>query len=229
MFPLFPLFITATVTNEYYFSGEKRKRKLQYLQQLLRDGESPERAAQTVEERERMVTPEYHSQRQPPPVFVVPSNSNFQPLAATSSNAVDPVFPLTTCYDRQLGRTAPSYASYEDTWSTQIYQSSPSVTIPSWTVPSWMPNVDYATTASSRSDEFQYTPPPHVHHTFEQVPTPPQQSRTPDSDLFLLGTYGHCRRADSRQPMGIPNVSVPSSACSASSSPFHYARYAALP
>ena len=220
-------FVRTTALNHFRHTGEKRKRKLQYLQQLLRDGESPEQAAQTVEEQERMVTPEYHTQTQQPPAFVVPSNSNFQSFAATSSNAIEPIFPSSSSsYDRQFGRTPPNYDTYDNSWSTQMYHSSPNVNISAWTVPSWMPNVDYATTASSRSDEFQYTPPSHTHHNFEQVPTPPQPSRTPDPDLFLLGTYGHCRRADSQQPMSVRNMSLPSST---SSSPYHYTKYAGVP
>ncbi|KAF1969570.1 hypothetical protein BU23DRAFT_237773 [Bimuria novae-zelandiae CBS 107.79] len=205
---------------------EKRKRKLQYLQQLLEDGESPEQAAQAVEEvdRERMVTPEYHAQRSPASTFTLPSNASFHPLAVTSGNAIDPIFG--TSYERQLGRTPQNYAPYETSWSAPMYSSSPNVDMAAWSVPTWMHNVNYTPSTSSRPEEFQYTPPTHAHPTFEQLPTPPQQSRTPDPDLFVLGSYGHCRRIDSHQAMGIPNASLPSSA---SSSPFHYAKYAGVP
>ncbi|KAJ4295237.1 hypothetical protein N0V90_007248 [Kalmusia sp. IMI 367209] len=166
---------------------EKRKRKLQYLQQLLKDGESPEEAAKAVEEahRERVATPEYHAQGPPAPSFTLPSNDPFPPLASTSGNAIDPVFSTSaTTYDRHLGRAPQNYSTYENPWSSSMYDQTPSVNMATWNVPNWMPNVDYTPPTSSRLEGFEYTPPSRTHHTFEQLPTPPQQSRTPDPDLF---------------------------------------------
>jgi hypothetical protein len=203
--------------------GEKRKRKLQYLQQLLKDGESPEQAALAVEEaeQERMVTPEYHNQGSPAPAFTLPSNARFQPLAVTCGNSTNPIFSTaTTSYDRYFGRPSQNYA-YESNWNAAMYEHPSNVTVSSWNIPMWMPTVDYTSSVSSGPEDM-YTPPQHTHHTFEQHPTPPQQSRTPDPDLFVLGSYGHCRRFDDQQTMGISNVCLPSSAAP---SRFPYTRY----
>ncbi|KAF9741560.1 hypothetical protein PMIN04_007943 [Paraphaeosphaeria minitans] len=204
---------------------EKRKRKLQYLQQLLRDGESPEDAAQAVEEahQERMVTPEYQIQTQPAPAFPPPPNSRFPPPAVTSDKPMDSVISAATgSYDRQFGRPFQNYTAYESTWNHLMYEHTSNVNVSTWTVPIWMPNVDYTPPVSSSGAEGLYTPPQQTHHTFDQLPTPPQQTRTPDPDLFVLGPYRHCRRFDSQQNMGISNASLPSSAAS---SPFAYTRY----
>ncbi|KAK7182707.1 hypothetical protein DPSP01_009613 [Paraphaeosphaeria sporulosa] len=203
---------------------EKRKRKLQYLQQLLRDGESPEDAAQAVEEahQERMVTPEYQVQTQAAPAFPLPSSALFPPTVVTSGNSMDSIFSAaTTSYDRQFGRPSQNYTACEGTWNNTMYGHTSNVNMSTWNVPIWMPNVEYTPSVSSGAEDL-YTPPQQTHNTFEQLPTPPQQPRTPDPDLFVLGSYGHCRRFDSQQTMGISNVCLPSSAAS---SPFPYMRY----
>lgn len=204
---------------------EKRKRKLQYLQRLLKDGESPEQAAQTIEEayRERTVTPECQSQRPPAPNFVMPPNASFHPLGATSGNAIDPTLSsLTMPFGRQFDRTTHNYPDYDNAWGTQMYSPSSDVNITAWTVPNWIPNVQYTASASSRPEGFRYTPSSHSHYTFERLSAPPHQSRTPGPELFDLGSYGNRRGVDSHQTMEISTVSLPSSA---SSSPFQYTTY----
>lgn len=173
-----------------------------------------------------MMTPEYQDEKQQQshhPIYMFPSQGNYRPMTVTSGNTIDPIpsSPVID-YNRQLDHARHPYNTYENAWHAPMYDSPPNINLPGWTIPNWMPNVDLASTESSRPDDFHYTP-PHRHNAFEQLPTPPQQSRTPDSELFLLGSYGHCRKADSQQPMGIANVSLSSSA---SSSPFHYTRYA---
>lgn len=211
----------GTASDE--LSGEKRKRKLQYLQQLLTDGDSPDETTQAVEEthRERMVTPDYHTQTQPLPAFTFSSNARFPPSAVTSGNSTDPIFSTETAYDRQWGRPPQDYAAYESTWSNAIYEHPSNINMSTWNVPVWMPNVDYTPSVSSGTESL-YTPPQHIHHTFEQLPTPPQQSRTPATGSFVIESYGHCRGFDTQQTMGISNVCLPSSAAS---SPLPYTRY----
>lgn len=170
-----------------------------------------------------MVTPEYHARTTSGALFTLPSNTNFHPLAATSGNAIESTFATSaTSYGRQFNRPSQHYAPLGTTWDTAVYGSPSSVDVSAWNVPNWMPNVDYTPSVSSRSEDFQYTPPQRVHHTFEQLPTPPQHHCTPEPDLYGMGAYGHSRRADSHHPMGIPNANLPSSA---SSSPFQYTRY----
>ena len=164
-----------------------------------------------------MVTPEYQNQGLPAPTFTLPSNVDFQPH--------DPVFATSTaCYDNQVGRVSHDSPAYESSWSRPTYDCFAGANMTAWTVPNW--NVDYSTSGSTRSDSFHYTPPSHPYHTSEQLPTPPQQCRTPDLDLFMLGSYGHCSRINNQQPIGVPNMSGPSST---SSSPFHYTRFAGVP
>lgn len=204
--------------------GEKRKRKLQYLQHLLNDGDSPEEAIQAAEaaHQERMVTPEYQVYAQPAPVFPLQSNGHFSPSGAIDVNSMDPVFSaVTTSYDHQFGRLSQNYTAYESAWNQPMYEHISNVNVPSWTIPLWMPNVDHTPSVSSVAEDI-YTPPQPTHQTLDQVPTPPQQSRTPDRELFILGSYGHCRRFGSQHTMGTSNMCLPSSA---SSSPSPYSRY----
>ncbi|KAF2690170.1 hypothetical protein K458DRAFT_289408 [Lentithecium fluviatile CBS 122367] len=201
---------------------EKRKRKLQYLQQLVNDDDSSEQEAAQLAEQDqaqRLVTPEFVEQRPTARSMVLPSNSGYSTLSPTSGNMLNPMLATSAApYDTQYRPSSQPLPSYEPTWPVSVYDPIPPINISSWNVPNWMPSIDYTPPMTSRSDAFQFTP-PHSHHSFEELSTPPQQSRTPDSDLFMLGSYSRCsRRLDSH----FSNASVPSSAAS---SPFCHTQY----
>ncbi|KAF2471822.1 uncharacterized protein BDR25DRAFT_367683 [Lindgomyces ingoldianus] len=193
---------------------EKRKRKLQYLQQLIRDQGStdqltPKAQKSSHEARTRSISSEYHV---PGPILdrVFSSNIEFNSLSSTSENVIDPVLATTTTFDDHLLTTAattPPFANIEPAWNPPIYEHPAQVNLASWNVPQWIPSVDFAPQLHGGHEDFQFTP-PHTQQAFEQLPTPPQQPHepVPNADLFILGSYGHCRRTTG-QSQGISSVS----------------------
>ncbi|KAF2734258.1 hypothetical protein EJ04DRAFT_248339 [Polyplosphaeria fusca] len=191
---------------------EKRKRKLQYLQQLLRDGPA-DQASQSLDPNEdgrtRSLSAEYHPPTPFPPIA----------YALPSSSAVDPALSTTASYDSRLLATSQSYQPIEPSWSAQLYDGPPHVS--SWNIPHWMPSIDYAPPVQSGQGDFSFS---HAQPSFEGMPTPPQQREPAADNLFILGSYGHCRRwpADN-QSESISSVSL------RSSSPYDQAQYYSAP
>ncbi|KAF1950927.1 hypothetical protein CC80DRAFT_220110 [Byssothecium circinans] len=203
---------------------EKRKRKLQYLQQLIRDEGSAEDEPVDSTEHEhtqdqRVLSPEYFS---PAPVarnMTLPSNEHYPALSSSSGNVIQPTLAATTApYPTQYPGTAPTYSHFEPPWTTPLYDIPPPVNISTWNIPTWIPNIEFSPPMTTRSaDDFRFTPPPHSHDSFDLLPSPPSQAHTPDPDLFMMGTYSACRRRP-EQGMGNSCMSLPSS-------PFFHPRY----
>ncbi|KAF2642557.1 hypothetical protein P280DRAFT_267921 [Massarina eburnea CBS 473.64] len=192
---------------------EKRKRKLQYLQQLIHDGGSAdERPTEptTHFQGQRILSPEYYPPTPMTSTMPPPSNGHYDAIVSSSDNAVDPILatPIAS-YQNQFPASAPAYRPYEPIWAPQSYDVAPPINVSTWTVPSWIPNIEFSPPLTTRSaDDFQFTPPPQE-HTFDQLPTPPRKAHTPDPDQFTLGNY---RRRYEQSMGGDPcRMSLPSS------------------
>jgi hypothetical protein len=160
------------------------------------------------------MTPEYTEQKPAARSMVLPSSGGYSTLSFTSGTMLNPMLATSaTPYDNYYRTSSQPLPPFDSAWSVPSYE--PHINMSSWEVPNWMPNVDYSTPPmTSRSDAFQFTP-PQSHHSYEEISPPPQQSRTPEPDLYMMG---HQRRPDSY----FSNVSVPSSAAS---SPYCHTRY----
>lgn len=140
------------------------------------------------------------------------SSPNFNALSSTTGNVIDPILATTAGYESQFLATSQPYSTFEQPWNAPVYDPPPPMDMTTWSVPQWMPNVDYSShIAPSAPGGFQYTP-PHSQQNYEPLPTPPQQPEEAASngDLFILGSYGHCRR-NAGQSQGISSVSLQSS------------------
>ncbi|KAF2116332.1 hypothetical protein BDV96DRAFT_49605 [Lophiotrema nucula] len=212
---------------------EKRKRKLQYLQQLLCDSPNDQQTQQTSpslepaqDARTRSLSADYRTQEQSLHSAPFTPSLNYASLSSTSGNVIDPVLATSSSpYESHLLPTAQSFHSIEPSWSApQLYEPPPPHSnISNWNVPHWMPDVNYAPQMQGGPEELMYSP-PHAQQAFEQMPTPPQQPHEPvqNGNLFILGSYGHCRRHPD-QSQDLSNVSL------RSSSPYHQAQFLRAP
>ncbi|ORY14628.1 hypothetical protein BCR34DRAFT_598972 [Clohesyomyces aquaticus] len=183
---------------------EKRKRKLQYLQQLVKDQGStgqgtPPAEESTHEARARSSSSEYYDHETVHSSSGLRPTDEFDTLSSQSEVLIDPHLASTTAFDNLLLATAvstPPYSSVEPSWSGPVYEELPHVGMGSWNMPQWMPNVDFAPQQMhAGAHDYRFTP-PHIQHNFNQLPSPPQHPSEPvsGSDLFLEGSYGSLRR-----------------------------------
>ncbi|KAH7083354.1 hypothetical protein BKA63DRAFT_561528 [Paraphoma chrysanthemicola] len=186
---------------------EKRKRKLQYLQQLIKDGsndeQTPEPSPQQHEAHLRPLSADYEAGPSSSP-FMLHANVDFQPVV-TSSTAVGNhgLAANTTAFDANTLLTTPAYPPFESSWSSPVYDPPPPVNL-AWTMPAWAP-VDYPPPPPPRSESFHFET--SISQTsFEQVHSPFHQPRhfAPSPENYALAAYGHYTGPQNQTP-GIPN------------------------
>ncbi|KAF1997410.1 hypothetical protein P154DRAFT_284984 [Amniculicola lignicola CBS 123094] len=196
---------------------EKRKRKLQLLQQIISDQSPgapspPESAYDPYEMRHRSVSteihysePMHHSQSYSP-------NLHYSGLPLTTANPIDPVLVATTTvsYDTHLHPTSQSYhPQMSPGWNAPIYeQSPPQVTMQQpWGAPVWMhsPPMDFDSNLQPPSGSYPYSPHPQQALPYETIPLPslPPQSHVPSPEYVLPGSIGRCK---SEVPHSHPQV-----------------------
>lgn len=186
---------------------------LQHLQQLVKDGNSPdfppsEASSRSYDNHTRASSEEYGIPRPSLSPFMLPSNADFEPLAPSNMNEFDTTVVATTCSsDSNLISTTQHYPTVEQPWNAPIYEPHPSVNT-SW----WPSNMDLPPRAPSSSQMFHYAP--SSNPTFyNPIPTPSQQPRqffrdpTPESYTPNLpyGIYND----PPRQAPNFPTVSLP--------------------
>jgi hypothetical protein len=205
-------------SNMRSYVGEKRKRKLQYLQQLIRDGSNDEHESEPSPDPHdtyaRSLSVDYDLAGASQSPYILPSSSDFGPMSSSSTSASYTVAAATSATFDSGHHLAPmhTYVSYPPSWSASVYSPPPPVDV-AWTVPSpWMSGMDHSARVAPRPDMYRYTPSP-SQPVFEQAHTP---SHTPShephvfmstSDLYgFASTY-----APQNQASGSPNVSLPTS------------------
>jgi hypothetical protein len=198
----------------FLYLGEKRKRKLQYLQQLIRDGSNDDQESEPSlsghDAYERSLSSDYDVAAASPSPYILPANSNFTSMSSSSTPASHPVAAATSVTVNSGHHPAPThpYAAFPAIWSAPIYSPPPATNI-AWNVPSpWMSSMDYPTRVAPRPDIHRYIPPP-SQPVFEQAHTPLQQPQEflSTSDFYgFSSTYAHHSQAS-----GDPNVSLPTS------------------
>jgi hypothetical protein len=119
------LFNYVPWSTNLFVAGEKRKRKLQYLQQLVKDESNDELTPYTSpEEHEahiRAHSVDYDvAQRSSP--FALPSDRDFTTLGTSGTATLCPIPTTTTSvYDSRLLPIAQSYSPFEPPWNSPIY------------------------------------------------------------------------------------------------------------
>jgi hypothetical protein len=208
--------------------GEKRKRKLQYLQQLIRDdSEGPQDSEPSPEQHEvypRSLSADYDIAGPSSSPYQMPSGRVFSASTAAANEAI--LAATVASLDPHHLAVDQAYPSYPSNWSAHIYSPSPPASIPWNMPPAWMASLEYSTqaTANTRPSMYRYNTHPaqapfqHPHNT----PSPSHSQRDFSSDGHIYN-YG-ANFASQSQTSGHPNVSLPTSY---SHPPYHQGRSAA--
>jgi hypothetical protein len=195
--------------------GEKRKRKLQYLQHLIRDGSNDDQESEPSpsghEAYARSLSADYDVAGASPSPYILPANSDFISMSSSSTAVSHPVAaatPASVNSGHHPAFTHP-YAAFPPSWSPPIYSPPPPANI-AWTVPSpWMSGIDYPARVAPRPDMYRYIPPP-SQPVFEQAHTPLQQPQEflTTSDLHgFSSTYGPQSQVSSDLNVSLPTSS----------------------
>lgn len=193
--------------------GEKRKRKLQYLQDLIKDGsndeQTPEPSPQRQEAHLRSISAEYELGPSSSP-YNLPSHSAFVPLEPNDAAALGSASAASTA-SFDLLPTTQGFSTFESSWNGAMY-SPPSTTQMSWNVPAFIPYVDYPQGVPLRPETSLYAPsfsssqPAFAQNMNSYLPS--RESVTDPSRYYP--SYGHQYGSQSHSP-GIPSVSSPTS------------------
>ncbi|KAH7396897.1 hypothetical protein DE146DRAFT_614489 [Phaeosphaeria sp. MPI-PUGE-AT-0046c] len=185
---------------------EKRKRKLQYLQQLIKDGpndeHTPEAVPQQLEAHLRAHSADYAESSHSSP-FMLPSNDDFAPSSSPETTALGPA-PATgsTAYDRHFHHAAHTYLPFGNTWEFPGYDHTrlPDTIYP----PVWTGGIHDSTRMAH-----QFSPPVSQPAFAQTVPANNSHHGMIHNGIQyalepLYGTYH-----GSQSQASIPNVSLP--------------------
>jgi hypothetical protein len=213
-------FVVPTLNTQlidFSNTGEKRKRKLQYLQQLLRDdGTSQETDAATeasYDARSRSVSAEYSVHGTPLPSVVLPSTPDYI-MFPSSLPLLDPALAATMPYHSPFLTPSICSDSHERSWSPQMPETTtPHCTMSTWDSPQWAPSLDFASQLGHLGPEaFSYAQ-PQTQPVFETLPSPyAPYSGHPleaNADGYFFTNTSHCRN-DIVPSQATPPVSLQS-------------------
>jgi len=209
------------VTNAQLISllpaGEKRKRKLQYLQQLIKDesnGEqTPETSPRQSEAHLRSLSADYDTGPSSSP-YSLPAQSAYLPMSAGGTIATAPSSTGTAAsFENHIPPTTQAYSSYTFSWQSPMYD--PPRTTTAWNVPAWMPSIGYPPRVAPRPENIHYSPPlGAAQPIFEQAPNPHHHPGefVPNTNQYVLGSsYGYYNGSQSQNTPAIPSVSLSTS------------------
>ncbi|KAF2025865.1 hypothetical protein EK21DRAFT_75464 [Setomelanomma holmii] len=187
---------------------EKRKRKLQYLQQLIKDGSNDELTPETSPQQQEAQLPPFSTDREAGPSsspFILPSSGEFTSLNSNVTTAMSSDLVATSgSFDNHTLTNTLAYPPFELPWSSPVYDPPPPANA-IWTIPTWG-SMHSASRATPRPSSLQFSSP--VGQTvFEQGSSPYHHPRqfTMNSDHYIFDTfYGHFIGPQSQSP-GIPN------------------------
>ncbi|KAL6707708.1 hypothetical protein ACN47E_003829 [Coniothyrium glycines] len=180
---------------------EKRKRKLQYLQQLIKDGPDEQHGSEPSSEQydtyERSVSAD-HDEVESNPSFMVPSNHNMGVMSANGTRFSEATSPMrTTVLEGSMFTTTQAYP-FQSTWETPIY-SPPPPTNMTWSMPMWTPGLEYPfhTESSDRSYSFVPTAMPQMLNQGHLLPQQPPGLLS-GADFYSLGSASY--RSQNQRP-----------------------------
>ncbi|KAF2830536.1 hypothetical protein CC86DRAFT_378818 [Ophiobolus disseminans] len=187
---------------------EKRKRKLQYLQQLIKDGSNDEQSPDTSPQQHEAHLRPRSADYEPGPSlspFSLSSHSDFAPMNTNSTAALGPHPTASTApLDSHFLPTTHAYPPYEPSWNNPMYDPLPPTNM-TWNVPAWTPAIDYSPRAAPRPEDFHFSPPLGVNlPIFEHTPSPYHRPRelVPNTNQYpFSGDYN----GSQSQTSGIPS------------------------
>jgi hypothetical protein len=152
-------------------TGEKRKRKLRYLQQLIQDGSNNGRTPDAAHQQEdHLLPPSIEYERR------ALSSSPFTPPTASRTLSLSPISaPITESHRTvssvvaidQLPTTTEMYPSFDTSWTNSQYNVPQSVS-PSWNYMAPLPTWNHPLHMASQTQTYDYeapTGPPVFAHT----------------------------------------------------------------
>ncbi|USP81557.1 hypothetical protein yc1106_08831 [Curvularia clavata] len=173
---------------------EKRKRKLQYLQQLISD-DTDDQSKQPSPEQQDVYAPSHapdHSIAGPSlSPYRTPANSDLSSVNArrkTSHNLIAPA--TTTSFNSHHVPTSHAYGAYPSNWSAHPYSPPPPPPAnPAWNISSaWTLGFEH-TVQPAQHSMYQYSPEPPAPVTYNQAQNLSHQPHEYLSNTYLYG-YG---------------------------------------
>ncbi|KAF2130459.1 hypothetical protein P153DRAFT_218151 [Dothidotthia symphoricarpi CBS 119687] len=188
---------------------EKRKRKLEHLQQQIEDGDSSDRQAsqtspRSCESHTRSSSEEYEVAESSSLPFVLPFNTDVGQLASNGVNELETIpTAIISPFDSHILATTQSCSALEISWNPPIYDSPLPMRTP-W----WAPDTVSPPQILSSSNELQYAPSPEA-SSYGQTSAPSQVPQQlflhPDPTSY---TPNYPYRFLDRLPHQVPNIPV---------------------
>jgi hypothetical protein len=140
--------------NILFCAGEKRKQKLQYLQQLIRDRsndeQTPEPSPRQHEAHLRSLCADYDTGASSSP-YMLPASEDFTPTNSSSAAAH-----CQAPTSHHLLPTTQSYPPFQQHWNSPIHDPIPPPNMSY--MPNWVPSMDYSSRLDARPESFQFLP-----------------------------------------------------------------------
>lgn len=200
---------------------EKRKRKLQYLQQLISDETDDHQGHEPSPEQQETYASSHSrnhstvgSSLSPYQMPSTPSNRNLSSLGARSKTSQTPIMATTTTsFGGQHGTASHAYGVYSSNWNAHLYSPPPPPPAnTAWNVPpAWTLGSEHPVQTSPQPSLCHYSPEPPapiVYH--QQAQNISQQSHEYLSSAYIYG-YGSSPGRQ-HQVTHNPYVSLPTSA-----------------
>ncbi|EUC45049.1 hypothetical protein COCMIDRAFT_96622 [Bipolaris oryzae ATCC 44560] len=179
---------------------EKRKRKLQYLQQLISDETDDHQRHEPSPEQQETYTPSYSrnhstigSSLSPYQIPSIPSNNDLSSLGATSKASQTPIMTTTTTsFGGQHGTASHAYGIYSSNWNAHPYSPPPPPPAnAAWNVPpAWTLGFEHPVQTSPQPSLYHYSPEPPAPIAYhQQTQNLSQQSHEYLSNAYVFG-YG---------------------------------------
>ncbi|KAG9189166.1 hypothetical protein G6011_06034 [Alternaria panax] len=197
---------------------EKRKRKLQYLQQLVNDDsdghQDSEPSPRQHEVYSRSLSADYEVAGSSLSPYTSSSNLAFGSVGASTAVVTQAILAATTAsFGAHQLSAEQTYSSYPPDWNAPVYSPPPPANIP-WNMPPvWMSSLEYSAQASTvRPSMYRYNTHP-AHSSFQQAHTSSHSSpNLPRESLANAGLYGYdANYAPQSHGDGNFNVSQPTS------------------
>ena len=183
----------AETTNTHGV-GEKRKRKLQYLQQLVNDDsdshQDPEPSPKQHEIYPRSLSADYQVAGPSSSPYIVPSDRALRANSAVVTQAI--LAATVASFDTNHVPAEQAYPPYQPTWNASVYSPPPPANIPWNMPPAWMQSLAYPPQQATitRPPMYRYNTHP-AHSTFQQAHTTPAPSHFPRESLPSSDLYGY--------------------------------------
>ncbi|CAI9637445.1 unnamed protein product [Alternaria burnsii] len=172
---------------------EKRKRKLQYLQQLVNNDSDSHQDPEPSPEQHKIYPRSLSADCQ----VAGPSSSPYtvpfdRALRANSAVVTQAILAATVAsFDTNHVPAEQAYSPYQPSWNASVYSPPPPANIPWNMPPAWMESLAYPPQATiTRPPMYRYNDHP-AHSTFQQVHKTPAPSHFPSESLPSPNLYGY--------------------------------------